>query len=129
MTYSDKPVASYMRQYRAEKTEDIRRRNLKRLYDITPEQFDAMRAAQDYRCAICNRHEDDLPESTSGRKPLDGRPVAASSKLLMDHCHNGHGNRKLICQRCNRLVGAGNDQPALFKAIATYLEEHGCDHG
>lgn len=126
--YSESETATYQRKYRAERAEDIRRRNLWRLYMLTPEVIEEMRVEQDFKCGICGRHEDDLPESTTGRFPKDGRPRVLAPKLQIDHCHNGHGNRKLICQRCNRLVGAGNDQPALFKAIAAYLEEFGCDH-
>lgn len=126
--YSPKPEAAYQRQYRATNAEAIRRKNLRRLYGVTPEEIDALREIQGYCCAICKRHEADLPENTSGRKPLDGRPVATAPKLVLDHCHQGHGNRQLICQRCNRLVGAGNDDPALFRAVAKYLDAHGCDH-
>lgn len=126
--YSDNPDAAYQRAYRAENAEKIRRRNLMRMYGITPEEFDAMRAAQDYRCAVCERTEDEIPANTSGRKPKDGRPVAVAPKLALDHCHAEHGNRKLICQRCNILIGFGGDNPALFRAAAQYLEDHGCAH-
>jgi hypothetical protein len=41
--------------------EGVRADNLRMKYGISAEEYDALRAAQAYRCAICGRHEDDLP--------------------------------------------------------------------
>ena len=38
----------------------VRAANLWDKYRITPEQYDALRAAQHYRCKICGTHEHDI---------------------------------------------------------------------
>lgn len=119
------PDAEYMRRYRASNPDYVRRMNLRRLYGIDLEDYDAMRAAQDYRCAICARHEDELPTSKAGRPRKDGSPTTTPGRLVVDHCHLSKSVRKLLCQRCNVLLGqACDDLSILYKAIA-YLQGHG----
>jgi hypothetical protein len=55
-------MREYQRRRRAgsgRSSEENRRFNLWRLYGVTPEEVEALRVAQDYRCAICGRHEDE----------------------------------------------------------------------
>lgn len=70
-----------------------RRESLKRLYAITPEQYDALYAAQSGLCAIC--HE---PESIEVKKR---NPWT----LAVDHDHETGAIRGLLCNRCNYLEG------------------------
>lgn len=99
--------------------ETVRRRNLKRLYGITPEEYDARREAQQYRCAICERHEDELPVDKTGRPRLDGKPSAAPMKLHVDHDHETNAIRGLLCSSCNSAIGLLQDSvERMTKAIA-----------
>src|SRR5262249_52926381 len=52
-------------------------------------------------CAICKRSD---------------RP------LVVDHCHTTKKVRRLLCNKCNVGLGCFNDDPALFRAAAAYLE-------
>lgn len=99
--------------------EQTRRSNLRRLYGITPEEYDALRLAQDFRCAICHRHEDDLPVKMSGRPRLDGKPSAVPMKLHVDHDHDSEAIRGLLCHNCNTGLGVFQDRTDwMAKAIA-----------
>ena len=82
-----------------------RRARLKRLYDLTPEQFDAMMVRQGGVCAICNK------------PPKPGR------FLHVEHCHDTERVRGLCCWVCNRhRLGRARDKDApLYEKIAAYL--------
>jgi hypothetical protein len=53
------------------------------------------------RCAICG----DLP-----------------SRLVLDHCHKTGRKRALLCGRCNSGIGMLDDDPAILRAAANYVE-------
>ncbi|GAA0497347.1 hypothetical protein Ade02nite_54400 [Paractinoplanes deccanensis] len=99
----------------------VRAANLRDKYGITVEEYDRLRSAQDYRCAICRRHEDELPASSVGRPRLDGRPTATAFKLVVDHCHRSGSVRGLLCVGCNAAIGHFRDDPAVLLAAAAYL--------
>lgn len=80
-------------------------------YGITPEDLTRMLAVQSGCCAICG----DPP------KP-DG--VRAASRLHVDHDHETGAVRELLCNHCNRMVGAARDRPELLRAAAAYIERH-----
>jgi uncharacterized protein (DUF2461 family) len=103
------------------KPEDTRRRNLKRLYGMTPEQFNEMRAKQDYRCAICRRHEDEIYAPRTGRARADGT-WTMPPKLQVDHCHRSKVVRALLCGPCNATVGAAEEDAARLRACADYVD-------
>jgi hypothetical protein len=88
---------------------------------ITPEEYDAMRAAQDYRCAICRRHESELPNLRAGRPRLDGSPPAEGVRLVVDHCHNSTKVRGLLCVACNSAIGQMEDSTDRLAAAIRYL--------
>lgn len=108
-----------VRAYRAGLPSEVARRRarqfkLQSAYGISLAQFDEMRAAQNCRCAICGRHEDDIP------KPRPGD----YSSLVPDHCHDTGKNRGLLCNPCNLLIGhARNDEVVLARAVE-YLRAH-----
>jgi hypothetical protein len=81
-----------------------RRAKLKRLFGITPEDYDAMFARQGGVCAICRR------TSPDGRR------------LHVDHCHNSKRVRGLLCHDCNRGIGMFRDLPGLLRTAADYVE-------
>lgn len=84
-----------------------RERRLRREYGITGEQYDAMHAAQGGVCAICR-----CPET------IEGRPLA------VDHCHASGNVRSLLCSRCNTAIGLFDDDGALMRVAAAYVEAH-----
>jgi len=84
--------SGYMRQY---------------LYGLTPEQYDALLAEQDGKCAICRT--DDWP----GKGPH------------VDHEHETGKVRGLLCGKCNVALGNMDDDPARLRAAADYLERTG----
>lgn len=98
-----------------------RRRNLRRLYNITPEEYDALRAAQEYRCAICQRHEDEIPARKVGRPRLDGKPITEAQKLHVDHDHHTDHIRGLLCGWCNSGLAGFQDQVDRMAAAIAYL--------
>jgi peptide methionine sulfoxide reductase MsrB len=99
----------------------VRAANLRDKYRISVEEYDALRANQGYRCAICQRHEDEIPASTAGRPRFDGRPTAAAFKLVVDHCHTTRRVRGLLCAGCNAAIGHFRDDEATLRAALTYL--------
>lgn len=101
--------------------EQTRRSNLRRLYGITPEEYDALRLAQDYRCAICHRHEDELPAKKVGRPRLDGESTAAAMKLNVDHDHDTNAIRGLLCGGCNTGIGHFQDRADWLASAIAYV--------
>lgn len=88
-----------------------RKSKLKRIYGITPEQYDAMLAAQGGGCAICHSK---TPYSRGYKR-------AQSSAFCIDHDHVTGRVRGLLCTRCNRAIGLLNDNPAVIAQAALYL--------
>lgn len=75
----------------------------KRLWDvfrITPDEYDAILAAQDGGCAIC------------GRPPREGK------RLAVDHDHKTGYIRGLLCFVCNRRVLGARSADVLVKTAA-----------
>lgn len=81
-----------------------RRRHLKDMYGLAPEEYDQMLAAQGGRCAICEA-------PTAGGK----------GDWHVDHCHESGANRGLLCSTCNVGLGMFRDNPDLLLAAARYV--------
>ena len=69
------------------------------------------------------------------RVALAGRPRPAAcelceepSKVVFDHCHLHGIFRGWLCDRCNRVLGAVHDSPALLRKMIAYLETHSGTH-
>lgn len=74
-----------------------------RTYGITAEEYAALFAAQDGRCAICRQQR--------------------SYRLNVDHNHKSGAVRGLLCRLCNgRLLTAARDNPETLRRGAEYLE-------
>lgn len=84
--------------------------SIKRLYGMTMEEYDAMLRAQAYRCAVCRRDET--------KKRRNGQPY----RLGVDHDHVTMKPRALLCQRCNIIVWALEDNHTLIPALMAYVE-------
>lgn len=80
--------------------------NRKRLYDITPEQYEAMLVAQDGRCAICRATE-----------------AGGKGGWHVDHCHDTGKIRGLLCNCCNLMLGHAQDDSARLLAAVEYLTQ------
>jgi hypothetical protein len=81
----------------------------KRMYGITPEQYDQMLASQGGLCAVCRNPE---------RRVLHGTVTS----LAVDHCHQTKKIRGLLCSQCNLIIGGAKDDPTLLRRLAAYLD-------
>jgi len=77
-----------------------------RRYGITPEQYDAMLAAQGGVCAVCGRSEDQWKR-----------------RFAVDHCHQTDIVRGLPCFPCNTLIGRLEKRRDLLPKLLRYLLE------
>lgn len=79
---------------------------IKRQFGITPEQYNELLVKQDFRCAICRKHETEF-----------------AKKLAIDHDHQTLEIFGLLCNNCNhRFIGKFRD-PELFLKAAEYLKQ------
>jgi hypothetical protein len=76
---------------------------------LTRDAYDAMLVAQDHLCALCK-------QSPNGR--------GKGGVLHIDHDHLTSRVRALLCGNCNTAVGLLDDDPALMRAAAAYIERH-----
>lgn len=89
-------------------------RTLKHYYGITLAEYEAIFAAQNGVCAICQQAE------TSVDRKLN-RP----RRLAVDHCHKTNKIRGLLCLACNTAIGKLKDNPQLIERAATYVRNEG----
>ena len=95
--------AAACRKWSAKNKDKKKRYRLMRDYGITLEQYRAMYAAQNGKCAICERMFD---------------------VLCVDHDHDTTAVRSLLCNNCNTGLGRfREDRYVLAKAIE-YLTKH-----
>lgn len=78
---------------------------LKSKYGLTPEQFAALLAAQDFKCAIC------MTDDPGSR-----------GRFFVDHCHDTKEVRGLLCHQCNTALGLLKDNTASLARAIEYLE-------
>lgn len=109
MVTKDQRLATVRKAVRtwASKNENGRRKNLKDRYGITIEEYDAMLASQDHKCAICGLEMD------------EGR------RLAVDHDHTTGAVRGILHARCNSGIAAFMESPEICRLAALYLERHG----
>jgi hypothetical protein len=81
--------------------EENRRKQLMRLYGITPDQLNAMLEQQRGLCAICK--------------------TDISAKPYVDHDHATGKVRSLLCMNCNAGLGQFKDNQVLLQAAIDYL--------
>lgn len=78
-----------------------RARSLKKAYNISAADYDAMFAAQEGKCRICR--------------------TKAARHLDVDHCHTTGRVRGLLCWNCNIAIGHFKDSPVLLQRAIDYL--------
>lgn len=103
--------ADNQRRYRANHPGRAAEQTAKWKYGITAEEYNRLFDEQQGVCLICKR-----PETT--RDPF-GR---VRTRLSVDHNHETGAIRGLVCHHCNAAMGHANDDPALLRQMADYLE-------
>ena len=89
--------------HRKEASVAQRRRRLRAVYGLTPQDFTDMVRRQDRKCFVCHKKP---------RKPL-----------FVDHCHKTGRVRALLCVRCNSMLGFAGDDPIILLSGASYSVE------
>ena len=79
-----------------------RKSRIKRAYNITLEQYDQMFEQQNGLCAVCG-----CPE--------------VGQRLSIDHNHKTGQIRKLLCSKCNLIIGLANEDKNYLLKVAFYL--------
>lgn len=94
-------MRTYKRDYYSRNPGAWRRYEIRKKYDLSDEEFDALADSQGGLCAIC------------------GKPPARK-RLDIDHCHTTLAVRGLLCRSCNGKLGWYEIHRA---AVARYLLE------
>lgn len=98
--------------------ERYRRSEQAALYGLTLKEFEEMALRQNNRCYICRGTSQD------GRRKdrylsIDHDKRCCSGKKSCGKCV-----RKLLCTKCNSLLGMANDDINILMAAINYLQEH-----
>jgi len=81
-----------------------RRSQIKSTYGLDHEQYQALAAFQDHRCAICGNHQ-------------------LVKELAVDHDHKTGEVRGLLCLTCNhKILGGAHDSALVLRRAVEYLE-------
>lgn len=120
-TNNPKKHRTYMRQWTKRHPERAAQYNQKRRergvgvayalrtrYGLTVQQRDAMLAAQNGKCAICEAPEPGWKHNWT-----------------IDHCHRTGKLRQILCHSCNIVLGRVKDSPATLQKMIDYLQRHG----
>lgn len=78
----------------------------KRLYGITPEQYNEMLESQNGSCAVCHRPSSDFKKS-----------------LAVDHDHTTGEIFGLLCWKCNQKIIGDTRDPLIFERAASFLRQ------
>lgn len=92
------------------------RKNLKRFYGLTFEQYDALFECQHGRCAVCTLP---LVRQTDRARPFTKHVVNAVGRV--DHDHETNAVRGLLCGKCNTLLGNARDNEQILLNAIGYL--------
>jgi len=98
------------------KRKQDRERHALKKYGITEEMYHDMCTEQGDMCRICKKHKNDIPLPD---KPRQGQQSRA---FVIDHCHETHKVRGLLCGKCNTALGGFNDDVGLLRTAIEYLE-------
>lgn len=98
--------AAYQREWRKQNPEKARNHNLRKMFNISTEEFNILLKKQVGVCAICKQEE-----------RLD-----RYSYLSVDHCHETGKIRGLLCSSCNRGLGLFQDKISSLENAISYLK-------
>jgi len=111
-TYREKhkeEIREYKREYRRTHKEKNRIYNREKLllkkYNLTLAQYNEMFIKQEYKCAICGKHQSEY------KRTFD-----------VDHDHCTEKVRGLLCGKCNRMLGNVNDDINILINAINYLK-------
>jgi hypothetical protein len=90
-----------------------RRRDLKRRFGISADEYDAILEKQNGVCAICKNAETTFEFRTGAIK-----------RLSIDHCHKTGKIRELLCFSCNSCIGKIKESIPALEAMIEYLKKH-----
>lgn len=76
-------------------------------YGLEHTQYEELLSNQNYRCAVCNTHKEDLKRG-----------------LVVDHCHTTGKYRGLLCHSCNVAIGMLKESEDNFMAAISYLRSY-----
>ena len=97
-------ILEYVREYQKANPERVKRQQkdstLRRKYGISLDEYKRMCIAQDGKCAIC---------------------PSKSGILNVDHDHKTGKVRKLLCNRCNRVLGILEEDEKLILSVLDYV--------
>jgi hypothetical protein len=85
---------------------------LKRLFNITLEDYDNMLKSQNGTCAICKQTETKM-----------NKFLGIPKRLAVDHCHMTGKVRGLLCFHCNSSIGKLKDSVELLQNAIEYLKK------
>lgn len=80
-------------------------REYKRKYGIGLEDFENKIKNQNFLCMICNKPDD------------------SKKGFHLDHCHKSNLVRDVLCNHCNRLIGACKENIDILRNSIAYLEK------
>ena len=111
----DQTSVSRCKECDAERAREIRNQDVVKLHnwkrcgivDFTIENYRELFIKQEGKCATCKTHRDDLKEDLSA-----------------DHNHKTGKIRKLLCRRCNRVLGLVDDDVELLEEMIQYLSDN-----
>lgn len=86
--------------------------HLKRKFGISADEYDSMFRSQSGLCAICLNPEIAVHKAS-------GRVLS----LAVDHCHRSGRTRKLLCKRCNQLIGLAGENADVLRRAADYVSD------
>jgi Recombination endonuclease VII len=85
--------------------------NYKRNYGLSLEDYNAMLAHQDDKCACCHGIKTEVVTNKNGH-------------LFVDHCHQTGQVRGLVCGPCNTMLGLMKDSPERCVYIGACMSEY-----
>jgi len=87
---------------------------LRHMFGMTQERYEALLAAQGGLCAICGESE----PGGIGTWHVDHNHACCAGKRSCGKCIRG-----LLCLQCNHMLGNSGDNPAVLEAAIRYLKD------
>lgn len=84
-------------------------KRISRLYNLSPDDYFSMVQEQDNKCAIC------------GCEEKRTNKFGDSIPLSVDHDHATGVVRRLLCNKCNSMIGYAREIPEILESAADYL--------